>query len=265
MSNMQKIKRNAQNVALKTPDFASILIVDDVRYDRTRLKRMCEKLEFSVLIREAESLESLGNALELDRFDLIFVDFQLPDGSGLQALDAIRFHEKNINAATIMVTGNDQVEIAIDAMKNGCSDFLKKNNLSDESVRRAAINALQKANLSRTVEAQELMHSQIEAVLDHFTKECADDIKPMVLKMMRHVRDLKQARTDDDKFRLVVKQITNSCDRLLDFMCDIEDHDRKAGALSGNSENMSLPIQTVQLKSSERVAQKSSLFRRLFR
>lgn len=232
MNRMQRIQVNAQKAAIKTPDHARILIVDDQRFDRARLRRMCEALEFEVEISEADSLESMGTALELKVFDLIFLDYHMPEGSGLHAISAIEHDPRNRLAATIMVTGDGQSEIAIQAMKNGCSDFLVKDDLSNDSVRRAAINALQKASLNRSVETQEIMRNKVEAVLDKFTKECAEEIKPLLTKMLRHVRDLNSARANEDQYNSVVKQISNSCERLFDFMCDLEDHERKAFALS---------------------------------
>ena len=231
MLNMQQIRTKAQTVVGKSPDFANILIVDDHRFDRARLRRMCQELEFDVNIAEADSLESTGTALELDRYDLIFLDFHLCDGNGLQALQAIQFDERNRHAATIMVTGDDQRDIAIDAMKNGCSDFLIKDDLSNETVRRAAINALQKASLNRQLETQQVMRNKVEAVLDSFSKECANELKPMLFKMMRHVRDLNAIRDDDIKYQETIQQITNSCNRLFDFMNDIDDQERKEFAL----------------------------------
>lgn len=237
MTNMQQLQVKAQKTAIKMPTFASILIVDDQRFDRARLRRICDQLEFEVMVSEAESLETLGTALESDKYDLIFLDYHLPDGSGLQALDAIQIDSRNRNAATIMVTGDDQSEIAIEAMKNGCSDFLMKDDLSFESVRRASINALQKASLNRNLESQEAMRSKVDVVLDHFTKQCADEMKPMLVKMMRHVRDLNSTRTDDNRYHAAIKQITASCERLFDFMSDIEDHERKELALPEVDEN----------------------------
>ena len=232
MNNMQNIQLRAQKSAIQTPKFASILIVDDQRFDRARLRRMCEQLEFEVNISEVDTLESMGTALQLETYDLIFVDYHLPGGDGLQALHAVQFDPRNRNAATIMVTGDGQSEIAINAMKNGCSDFLMKEDLSNESVRRAVINALQKAGLNRDLETEEMMRGKVEIVLDCFAKECADEIKPMLFKMMRQVRVLQSSRADEVKFTTMIVQIKNSCDRLLDFMIDIEDHERKAFALS---------------------------------
>ncbi len=241
MTSMQHIQREAQKVAYKVPEFASILIVDDQRFDRARLRRMCAKLEFDTNVFEADSLESLGTAMELDAYDLIFLDYHLTDGNGLQALDAIQYDPRNRNAATIMVTGDDQAEIAINAMKNGCSDFLVKDDLSDEAVRRASINALQKAGLNQSLETQEVMRNRIEFVLDRFTKECTDELKPMLSKMMRHVRDLRSARLDEQQHDLAVTQITNSCARLFDFMSDIEDQERKSFALADIGDDLTKP------------------------
>lgn len=243
MASMQEIQISAQKNAIKTPKFASILIVEDQRFDRARLRRICDQLEFEVMVSEADTLEALGTALESDKYDLIFLDYHLPDGSGLQALDAIQADARNRNAATIMVTGDDQSDIAIQAMKNGCSDFLMKDDLSFESVRRASINALQKAGLNRNLESQEAMLNKVDVVLDHFTKQCAVEMKPMLVKMMRHIRDLNSTRTDTVRYDAAIKRITTSCERLFDFMCDIEDHERKELALPNTGTDPSRPGQ----------------------
>lgn len=257
---MQKIQIAAQKSAIQMPKFASILIVEDQRFDRAHLRRICEKLEFEVMISEVDSLESLSTALQLDKYDLIFLDFHLPDGSGLQALEAIHLDVRNRNAATIMVTGDDQSEIAINAMKGGCSDFIMKDDLSFENVRRASINALQKSGLNRDLESQEAMRNKVDIVLDHFTKQCADEMKPMLVKMMRHIRDLNVTRTDIDRYNATIKQITNSCERLFDFMSDIEDHERKELALPKIDEN---PFRSKEIEERpERVVKSRKVFGR---
>lgn len=257
---MQKIQFKVQKNTIKIPDFARILIVDDQRFDRARLRRMCEGLEFEVDIYEADSLESLGTALELNTFDLIFLDYHLPEGSGLLAIDAIALDPRNRHAATIMVTGDGKSEVAIEAMKNGCSDFLVKDDLSNETLRRATINALQKASLTRSVESHEVVRHRVEAVLDKFTKECAVEMKPLITKMMRHVRDLNSARADESKYNAAIKQISNSCERLFDFMSDLEDHERKAFALGEAGEILSQQGKVEE--SQEPAIKKSKLFGR---
>ena len=208
------------------PDFASILIVEDQRFDRTRLKRLIEKLDFTTHVAEAASLEDMGTMLQLDKFDLILLDYNLPDGTGLQGLDAIRHDRKNRQAATIMITGDDQTDVAIKSLKNGCSDYITKDDLSVDSFRRAAINALQKSRLSIGFEAQDSKRQQIEAVLQQFSTECANEIKPVVSRMMRQLRDLRDAASispaqSAERFA----RIEQSCMRLWDFLNDLEEYE----------------------------------------
>lgn len=231
MSRLKKIQNKAAKRATQIPSFANMLILDDQKFDRARLRRLCKKLDFSVKVSEADSLESMEKALDNDTFDLILIDFHLADGSGIEALDMINMHDKNGGAATIMVTGDDHSGVAIEAMKSGCSDVLMKDSLSIESIRRSSINALQKASLNNTVEEQTHRGDEIQAILTSFSQQFADEIKPMLFNMMRHVRDLESTRSDNLQFHRSMVEISSSCERLFDFMEDIGDSDRSALSL----------------------------------
>ncbi len=130
MSRLEKVHARLRPDLTVLPDFASILVVDDQRFDRTRLQRLIATLDLDTHVVEADCLETMGTMLEADRFDLILLDYNLPDGTGLQALDAVRLSPKNRNAATIMVAGDGQNEIAIEALKRGCSDYITKDDLT---------------------------------------------------------------------------------------------------------------------------------------
>lgn len=241
---MRKIKARTQNT-IQLPKLVSILIVDDERFDRARLRRICEKLDFEVLISEADSLETMGTELLRDRFDLIFLDFNMPDGNGLLALDAIQLDEHNSDAAVIMVTGDEDMDVAIASLKNGCSDFVKKETVSLESIRRSSINALQKAALNKGLERETNLRASIESVLNQFTKQCAEEFHPMLFSMMRHVRGLHTVRMDEARYTATVYKIEKSCERLFDFVKDIEDKERKDLAL--------LKVGDIELQPSEAV------------
>ncbi|OAN80183.1 hypothetical protein A8B78_11150 [Jannaschia sp. EhC01] len=223
-----KLKVELPPEIVSLPELASILIVDDQRFDRRRLARFCRDMDFETDLFEADCLESMGTQLATHKFDLILMDYNLPDGSGLQALEGIRMSPKNRHAAVIMITGQDQSETAIEAMKRGCSDYITKNALSLETFRRAAINALQKSSLSIEVLTQERKRQQMEAVLQQFSTECAQEIKPIVSRMMRQLRDFKDApRMSEQQMAEKYFPIEQSCMRLWDFLNDLD-------AYSGN-------------------------------
>ncbi|RPE71235.1 response regulator receiver domain-containing protein [Pacificibacter maritimus] len=213
------------------PRHANILIVDDQRLDRACLRRICNNLDFSVTICEAETLKDMSAALRHNKFDLVFLDFHMPDGNGLQAMKIIQFDPKNRYAGMVMVTGDSDTDVVINSMRNGCRDFISKDDISLESVRRATINALQKASLHKNLLAENAIRADIESVLEAFTTQCAQEFNPLLYNMLRHIRHLSAVKKDDEAFDKTIECIENTCGRLFDFIDDIDHHDRKVKAL----------------------------------
>lgn len=172
---------------------ARILIVDDQRFDRMRIKRLCGGLDFPIRMSEAESLAALAQQLDEGEFDLILLDYNLPDGDGLRGLQMIRAHPQNALVATVMITGTDQTDVAIEALRDGCSDYIAKDELSQSTLQRSAFNALQKTALRLGITTQEQKRSEVQSVLRRFAGECAEEIKPMVRDMMRDLHALDRS------------------------------------------------------------------------
>jgi two-component system, NtrC family, response regulator HydG len=55
--------------------------------------------------------------------DIVLVDIHLPDGSGLDLLDAL---EGTSDPEVVLITGNASVETAVDALRRGVTDYLTK-------------------------------------------------------------------------------------------------------------------------------------------
>lgn len=168
-----------------------VLILDDERFDRHRLARMCSGLERPVDVTNAQTLRAFKDQLDAGAFDLILLDYLLPDGTGMDAMEAVRLSPDNLNAATIMITGQRQEHLAAEAMKMGCADYMTKDQLTANAFRRAVTNALQKSELTHQIEAQTFARSEVEKVLEHFASSFARDIKPLVSRMLRQLRDLR--------------------------------------------------------------------------
>jgi len=63
-------------------------------------------------------------ALSENEFDIVLLDLGLPDINGLDLLSEIKSKWSNIQV--IVLTGYDDIEIAVEAMKKGASEFLIK-------------------------------------------------------------------------------------------------------------------------------------------
>jgi signal transduction histidine kinase len=81
----------------------------------------------SAQVRRIDSEAEFLEALDLE-WDVIISDYNLPGFSGLVALDLLKAHGRDI--PFILVSGEIGEDTAVEAMRNGASDYLLKNNLA---------------------------------------------------------------------------------------------------------------------------------------
>src|SRR5215475_246580 len=100
----------------------SVLIIDDESAIRESLETLLEFEGFTV--DSAETGED-GLAKLADRpFDLVLLDFALPDRNGLEVLADIRARDSQL--AVIMITAYGTVANAVRAMQKGATNFIQK-------------------------------------------------------------------------------------------------------------------------------------------
>jgi len=104
------------------PTHARILLVDDEAYFCQFLTNLFREEPVEVLSR-AYGAEAV-DLLEHESFDLIIIDYQLPDMLGTDLLAWIG--EKGIAAPCVMVTAYGTIDLAVEAMKAGAVDFFTK-------------------------------------------------------------------------------------------------------------------------------------------
>ncbi len=95
-------------------------MVEDDRLDQMAFKRMVneENLPYDYII--AGSVAQAAQILRQEKFDLIFVDYLLGDGTAFDVLELI------VDTAAVFATGTGSEELAVKAMKSGASDYLIK-------------------------------------------------------------------------------------------------------------------------------------------
>lgn len=149
----------------------SILLVDDDEVDRLTVKRALKKANFPALITEVTNGEAalarLTDALvaneseeieeDLDRaqngnfdFDLILLDYLLPDIDGLNLLAKI--NELNIDLPLVVLTGQGDEQLAVEMMKSGAADYLTKGKIEPDSLVRSINNAVRVHQAEQAVE-----------------------------------------------------------------------------------------------------------------
>lgn len=96
-----------------------LLIEDDIQL-RASLKLYFEDYDIITANTGKEGLDKLGAG----DFNLVILDLNLPDMNGLEVLDYIQ--KSSSSTPTIILTGYHSVESAVQAMKLGAEDYLKK-------------------------------------------------------------------------------------------------------------------------------------------
>src|SRR5882724_1527943 len=100
----------------------SILIIDDEAAIRESLETLLELEGYRITTAETGE-EGLARIAER-AYDLILLDFALPDRNGLEIL--LDIHDRDPNLAVIMITAYGTVENAVRAMQGGAVNFVQK-------------------------------------------------------------------------------------------------------------------------------------------
>ncbi len=99
-----------------------VLIVEDEDLIRWSLRQKFEERGYEVV--EAETGQSALEAFDEDRFDLIMLDYRLPDITGLDVLHGVR--SIDAHAVVIMMTAYSTIETAVEAIKLGAFNYIAK-------------------------------------------------------------------------------------------------------------------------------------------
>ena len=86
----------------------------------------------TVTVDPARTREDIFRMLTESDYDLFFLDYRLGEWNGLDILKEIQ--EKGYTLPVIMLTGQGDQEIAVQAMKSGATDYLVKSSLTPESL-----------------------------------------------------------------------------------------------------------------------------------
>src|SRR5438309_3068597 len=101
-----------------------LLIVDDNELNRGMLARRLERKGYEVVL--ADGAPELMRQVKEDAIDLVLLDIEMPEISGLEALKILRETYSQIELPVIMVTAKNQSEDIVKALDLGAKDYVTK-------------------------------------------------------------------------------------------------------------------------------------------
>ncbi len=104
-----------------------VLLLEDSDDDALLLEKSLEKEDFDLQMRRVQDREGLEQVLDADKWDIILSDY---DMGGFSAPEALRMvQDKGMDLPFIVVSGTVGEEAAIEALRAGANDYVKKGDL----------------------------------------------------------------------------------------------------------------------------------------
>lgn len=198
-----------------------ILIIDDNELDRQRLIRLCGQAGLSFDATQVEGLQQLEDALSQDQYDLIFIDYFLAGDTGLEALEIISAHEQHKRAAAIMLAGEGQISIAVEAMRQGCSDYMTKAMMNVDTLQKSIATALERQMMSDALVAEQQARQEIEDSIIAYSKACTSEMRSVLAGTLRRVRKLRKYQAERNaEYSVDLSTLETDIDRLWDALPD---------------------------------------------
>jgi len=99
-----------------------ILIIED---EPTLKKTMLEGLkEYGYQSDEVDSIKDAEYYLDIRNYDLILMDWMLPDGNGIDLIPQIK--HKSSKTIIVVLSARDDNESEVEALKKGADDYIRK-------------------------------------------------------------------------------------------------------------------------------------------
>ncbi|MFT4763273.1 MAG: diguanylate cyclase (GGDEF)-like protein [Oleispira sp.] len=118
-----------------------ILLVDDDQLDRALVIRALHKSDLSAQISEAVTVDQGLEMYATNTYDIVLLDYQLPQRNGIEMIVELRNESKNNSIAIVMMSSSEDEELSLACIRAGAQDFLLKSEISSARLKRALLHA----------------------------------------------------------------------------------------------------------------------------
>lgn len=203
-----------------------LLLVDDDELDRIAVERVLQKPNLVKSIVHASTAVSALKLFDEQVFDLVLLDYRLPDMECLDILKKITSHESK-HAAVVILTGIDDNEIIEkECIVAGAQDFLLKQELSPRHLTKALVHAQARHSLNQKLKET---HARLKYLAEndpmtglsnrHFFEE---KLRLAILRAQRTEGNIGLLFLDIDNFKLINDSLGHDVgDQLLQQVANI--------------------------------------------
>jgi two-component system, NarL family, invasion response regulator UvrY len=188
-----------------------VLVADDHAIVRRGLRQILSETPDILVGGEASTVREVRQLVRDQRWDVLVLDLNLPDGSGIELLSELRGQNEGLRVLVLTVYPEEQY--AIRAIRAGAAGFLTKETAPDrliEAVRKVA-------NGGRYISAElgETLASLVAGEADGVPHERLSNREFEIFKMLASGRTVSQAA---EELALSIKTISTHRTRILKKM-----------------------------------------------
>jgi two-component system cell cycle response regulator len=139
----------------ESPPACVLLIEDDPAYARLIEMLLIDESEGRYAVERAGRLDEGLEILRAGNVDAVLLDLTLPDSKGLDTF--IRASDAAPDVPIVVLTGFDDEQLALDAVKRGAQDYLVKGNAENDSLARSLRYAMERHRMQAQLREQALV------------------------------------------------------------------------------------------------------------
>ena len=104
---------------------SEVLVVDDSRLMRMVLTKALKELGFTNIDEAIHGRDAIEKLLA-KQYDLMLLDMEMPEMNGIEVLTAMNLDTQLKGTPTIVISGNEQIDLAVQCIEAGAEDYLIK-------------------------------------------------------------------------------------------------------------------------------------------
>ena len=236
----------------------NILLIEDYQFDKDLIMEMLSSVsDFTFKLthetRFKKGLEHFDNS----DFDIILLDLNLPDSKGF--VTVVRAIETKTKVPIIVLTGNENKEIGISAVKEGVQDYIVKGSITGEVMVEKLKYAIERQKLVIELEKLNSVKNRFFSIISHDIKSPLNVLSGFTNILKTEFDDL-----DTDEVKNYVNILDKTTNQLVDFISNLLNWGKlnmnKSGYSPKNIELKKIINDIIKLYTDNAAKKKISLF-----
>jgi two-component system sensor histidine kinase/response regulator len=179
----------------------SILLVEDDANSVRMMRFLFKEIAFpGAQLHVAGNLRDAATQLRARRTDLVLLDLNLPDGSGLDAFKFI--YECDDGVAIILISGAGDERLSLELIRLGAQDYLAKQDLEAELLEKSIRHSLQRKGVEEKLKK---LNRELELRVDQRTQELKQINEQLAEEVEERRKAERSLRESEARYRQLVE------------------------------------------------------------